>query len=664
MILPLAIADTYTYAVPDGEPTPHVGMRVVVPLGKTEQVGIILGEHHAPLDTHIKIRPLTAVLDSTPMVNEHQLRLWQWIASYYICTLGEVMAAALPAKALDKQYSLDTQKRRVKLPNYADEIEPIHTLSVLQQEALDSIRKAWEQDDIVLLHGVTSSGKTEVYTHLIQEQLDHGNRVLYLVPEIALTTQLTSRLARMFGDRLFVYHSRVSDAQRMEMYRRLLSSDGMPLLIVAARSGIFLPMDKVGLIIVDEEHEPSYKQQDPAPRYHARSVATVIARMGGAKVLLGTATPSVESYYNAMEGKYGLVHLTTRFQGLALPHITLVDLNRQYHRKEMYGHFSDPLVERIREELGKKKQIILFQNRRGYAPMLLCRNCGKPPRCPDCDAALTVHLRDHLLRCHYCGYHETIPERCPYCGGELTIRGFGTERLEDEVAGLFPGARVARMDLDTTRRKNDYQDIIDRFANHDVDILIGTQMVTKGLHFQDVSLVAVLSADHLLNQPDFRSYERAYQLLEQVAGRAGRSGSEGEVIIQTWDTAHPLYSILRSHDYEQLYDEQIAERKTFHYPPFYRLITLQLKHTDPTRLEIGARFLRQRLHQSFGERATSIIIPSVARIQRYHIRQLRLRIEAYSSPSEAKRLVREHIHYVEQEPTCRGIRILADVDPL
>ena len=643
---------------------PPIGTRVLVPLGKKQIVGIVYRPHTAPLSPDIRLRDIIAVLDERPMVTDGQLRLWQWIAEYYMCTLGEVMAAALPAKANDRQYSLDGQKRRVKLPNYSDQTEPLHALNAQQQKALAEIQTCWQKQDTVLLHGVTSSGKTEVYTHLIEQQRQQSKQVLYLVPEIALTTQLTDRLSRLFGNHIFVYHSRISDAQRMEMYRRLLVADDQPLLILAARSGIFLPLHHIGLIIVDEEHEPSYKQMDPAPRYHARAVAAMLARQTGAKMLLGTATPSIETYYNATEGKYGLVTMAERFQGLALPDITLIDLNRQYHRKEMYGHFSDPLVERIREELAQKKQIILFQNRRGYAPMLLCRECGKPPRCPDCDAALTVHMHESQLRCHYCGHTEPMPQRCPACGGELSIRGFGTERLEDEVATLFPEAKVARMDLDTTRRKNDYQDIIDRFAAHEVDILIGTQMVTKGLHFDDVSLVSVLSADHIFNQPSFRGFERAYQMLEQVAGRAGRKGSKGEIITQTWDTQSPVFAYLHAHDYQALYSQQIEERRMFHYPPFYRLITLVVQHTDLARLERGARLLQSRLAAAFGTRCSGIIIPSVPRIQRRHIRQIRLCLEANASPVRAKQLLMEHIRFVEQQADCKGIRIMPDVDPV
>ena len=643
---------------------PQIGMRVLVPLAKKEIVGIVYREHTEPVDATIKVRDIICTLDLEPFVTQEQLRLWNWIAEYYMCTLGDVMAAALPAKANDRQYSLDVQKRRVKLPVYSDETAIINTLNEQQTHALDSIHRQWQENETVLLYGVTSSGKTEVYIHLIEEQLSQGKQVLYLVPEIALTTQLTDRLSRIFGNRIFVYHSRVSDGQRMEMYRRLLTETDKPLLILSARSGVFLPLHNLGLVIVDEEHEPSYKQAEPAPRYHARSVATMIAKMAGAKVLLGTATPSVETYYNATTGKFGLTVMPERYQGLELPSIKLIDLNRQYHRKEMYGHFSDPLVERIREELGKGKQVILFQNRRGYAPMLLCKDCGKPPRCPDCDAALTVHLRDRLLRCHYCGHSEAIPTVCPQCGGELTIRGFGTERLEDEVRGLFPEARIARMDLDTTQKKNDYQDIIDRFSQHEVDILIGTQMVTKGLHFDDVSLVGVLSADHILNQPSFRSYERAYQLLEQVAGRAGRKGDKGEIIIQTWDPKNPLFDILREHNYERLFAEQLQERQAFNYPPFHRLISIILRHTDLRRLESASKILRDRLAASFGERCTQVIVPAVARVQKYHIRHIRVRIEVGSSPIVAKRIIREHINYVEKLTSCKGVKIMPDVDPM
>ena len=673
IVLPLAIRDTYTYCVPDSMPCPLPGTRVLVPLAKREMVGIVLGPYSGEPLPEDKLRDIIEVLDAEPILTEEQLKLWQWVADYYMCPIGDVMLAALPNKANDRQYVLaDTSRRRVKLPEYKGETYPPHPLDDQQTEALQRIRQEWQRHDVVLLHGVTSSGKTEVYIHLILEALERGQQVLYLVPEIALTTQLTDRLQRVFGSRLSVYHSRISDAQRMELYRQLILTNE-PRLIVGARSAVFLPLRNAGLLIVDEEHEPSYKQQDPAPRYHARSLAAVRARLLGAKVLFGTATPSIETYYNALTGKYGLVEMKRRFQGLQLPRITLIDLQRQYHRKEMYQHFSDPLVMRIREELSKHKQIILFQNRRGYAPYVQCTACGYVPKCPDCDVSLTLHkattydARCSRLVCHYCGSTTPLPTVCPECGGEMRIHGFGTERIEDEVYALFPEARVARMDLDTTRRKDDYQSILSAFAAHEVDILIGTQMVTKGLHFDNVSLVAVLNADSLLTQPTFRSYERAYHMLEQVSGRAGRTRTEeadsAEVFIQTFDPKHPVFEWVIRHDYEAMYSEQIAERESFRYPPFTRLITITLRHRHDETVERAAQTLRDRLKAVFGQRCSDVILPSISRVQTKHIRCLQLRIEANASIARAKAMLRPYLEALTSEAAFRTVEILPDIDP-
>ena len=731
--MPLAISDVYTYSVPDSIPCPSAGMRVLVPLGRKSLTGIVLKEHTAPVKEGIRLRDILCVLDETPVVTRDQLFLWRWIADYYLCTVGEVLAAALPAGIIDDNYTartatylslhptldiehtrlllrrapkqwhvletylrlsaaspkiekrilieesgestavvrtlverkiLDESEQNVsRIAPYTGIVEPAHPLSPAQQKAADEIRRVWQSHEVCLLHGITSSGKTEVYIRLIQEQLEQGRNVLYLVPEIALTTQLTDRLCLVFGDSLMVYHSRFSDAERVEIYHAVRYAK-RPYLVIGARSAIFLPFQNLGLVIVDEEHESSYKQSEPAPRYHARSAAIILAHAVGAKVLLGSATPSVDSYYNATIGKYGLVSLSERYAGLQLPKITLIDLKRQYHRKEMYGHFSDPLVDRIREELSRHKQVILFQNRRGYAPMLQCAACGKPPRCVNCDVPLTYHKQTSRLVCHYCGYSIPLPQRCPTCGGEMRIRGFGTERLEDEIAALFPEAKVLRMDLDTTRNKTAYQDIINAFSRHEVDILIGTQMVSKGLHFDDVSLVAVLNADQLLNQPDFRSYERAYQMLEQVAGRAGRKGRQGEVMIQTFEPDNPVLGYVLHHDYQGLFNSQSAERKMFNYPPFQRLITLILRHRDVHRLETAANTLQARLQQVFGNRAGGVIIPSVARVQNQYIREIRLRIETTANIARAKSLLMEQIHYTLTLPECKGTTILPDVDPL
>ena len=764
IILPLAIADVYTYNIPETIQYPLTGKRVLVPLGRKSIIGIIYRKHEGELPANIKVRDVLQIIDEEPIVTAEQLKLWTWLASYYMCTLGEVMAAALPSEIIDDNYSAATTQyiqlapaylakeaqeqllgelkrakkqeqlvrdflrltqnyqveRRVlleqsgvsgailrtliekgvfleeqrpvsRLLQYTGEIQSPKTLDIQQSRALTAIQRAWEKTPVTLLHGVTSSGKTEVYIHLIDQALKQGKQVLYLVPEIALTTQLTDRLRAVFGDQLLVYHSKFSNAERVEIYNQVQHSskivqnssilndterealnniehserrEARGRVILGARSAIFLPFNNLGLIIVDEEHEPSYKQQDPAPRYHARSAAIMMAYWYGAKVLLGTATPSIESYYNALSGKYGLVEMKERFQGLQLPQISMIDLQRQYHRKEMYGHFADPLVDRIREELAKGKQVILFQNRRGYAPVLQCTKCGEAPKCPNCDVTMTYHKATNSLVCHYCGHSTRIPSKCPKCGGEMRTQGFGTERLEEEIQGLFPEARVARMDLDSTRKKDAYQTIIDRFANHEVDILIGTQMVTKGLHFNDVSLVAVLQADSLLNTPDFRSYEQAFQMLEQVSGRAGRTGSQGEVMIQTFNPKNPVFEYLKTHDYEGLYQQQIAERELFKYPPYQRLIMLTLRHRDLGRLEAAATLLQQRLQQSFGERVSGVIIPSVTKISNQWVRQIRLRVETTANIAQAKALVKEHITFVQRQEKSKGTIILPDVDPM
>ena len=745
IILPLAIADVYTYNIPEAllpianRQLPITGCRVLVPLGKKSIIGIIYRKHEGELPASVKVRDVLQIIDETPIITAEQLKLWEWLSSYYMCTLGEVMAAALPSEIIDDNYSAATTQyiqlspaylakeaqeqllgelkrakkqeqlvrdflrlaqnyqveRRVlleqsgvsgailrilidkgifleeerpisRLRQYTGETQMPHSLDSQQSRAIAEIRESWREKNVTLLHGVTSSGKTEVYIHLIEEMLQQGKQVLYLVPEIALTTQLTDRLQAVFGEKLVVYHSKFSNAERVEIYHEVKGErrEAKGRVILGARSAIFLPFSDLGLIIVDEEHEPSYKQQDPAPRYHARSAAIMMAHWYGAKVLLGTATPSIESYHNALSGKYGLVEMKERFQGLQLPQITMIDLQRQYHRKEMYGHFADPLVDRIREELAKGKQVILFQNRRGYAPFLQCPSCGEVPKCPNCDVSMTYHKANRTLVCHCCGHSTIAPNYCPKCKTEYRTQGFGTERLEEEIQGLFPDARVLRMDLDSTRKKDAYQTIIDRFAKHEVDILIGTQMVTKGLHFNDVSLVAVLQADSLLNQPDFRSYEHAFQMLEQVSGRAGRTGSQGEVIIQTFDPKNSLYQHLIQHDYQGLYAEQIAERKAFGFPPYHRMIMLTLKHRDIDRLATASRLLQQQLQQVFGTRVSGVILPSVARTQNMYVRQIRLTIEANANIARAKEMVREQIRFVQQQTTCKGTIILPDVDPM
>ena len=669
VILPLAIRDCYTYSVPDDLPLPAAGTRVLVPLLKKEVRGVVLRAHTEPVEDAFvqKIRPVIAMLDSAPMISPEQLALWKWMSGYYMCALGEVMAAALPG-GLDKRLTNPPKRRRVLSIPYDGPIESMHDLSSAQSKSVESIGTFWNNGkDIVLLHGVTSSGKTDIYIHLIEAQLKAGKNVLYLVPEIALTTQLTSRLQLIFGDRLIVYHSRFTDAEREKRYNQISnykSQTSTNFVVLGTRSAIFLPVSNLGLVIVDEEHDPSYKQVEPNPRYHARAAAIVLAKEHGAKVLLGTATPSIESYYLAQKGIYGLVSLTERFGGAELPDIKLIDLSRQYDRKEMYGHFSDPLVDRIRQCLADKKQVILFQNRRGYAPQIQCMACGQPPRCVQCDVPMTLHKRDNELRCHYCGYHAPVPAVCPQCGGELKAFGIGTERIEDEIQKLFPEARVLRMDLDTTRNKNSYEEIINAFARHECDILVGTQMITKGLHFDDVRLVAVLNADPLFNQPDFRAYERAYQMLEQVAGRAGRKGKKGEVWIQTFDTHNMVLGMVQKHAYEALYNHQIEERKMFNYPPFYRVIRLQMKDHNALRVHMVTTQLQAYLLRIFGDRVSGVIIPSVERIQAYTLRELTLRIESSANIEEAKRRLKEAIDRIWSISSNKNVKLIIDIDPI
>lgn len=664
VILPLAIRDCYTYSIPDDLAIPAAGTRVIVPLMKKEVRGVVLREHSETIEAEWakKIRPITQVVDEAPVVTPEQLALWQWMSQYYMCTLGEVMSAALPS-TLDQRLMNPPKRQRKAKEQAISPLSPPHPLSPAQQQAADEIEANYHSGKpATLLYGVTSSGKTEVYIQLINNQLAQGKSVLYLVPEIALTTQLTDRLLRVFGERLIVYHSRIADSKRAEIYRASYSNE--PHVVIGARSAVFMPLRQIGLVIVDEEHETSYKQAEPAPRYHARSAAIILAKSHGAHVVLGTATPSVESYYLAQKGIYGLVQLTERYAGIELPQVEMIDLQRQYRRKEMYGHLSDPLVEAIRRTLEEGKQVILFQNRRGYAPMVQCKQCGQVPRCVQCDVPLTLHMQAHEMRCHYCGYHIPVPSVCPQCGGEIKIQGVGTERIEDEVQNLFPKARVLRMDLDTTRNKSAYQDIINAFAKHECDILIGTQMVTKGLHFDDVQLVGVVNADPLLNQPDFRAYERAYQMLEQVAGRSGRSGKRGKVMIQTFDAGNQLYPLIQTHNYRQLYLTQIRERELFHYPPFHRLICIQLRHHEEARVEQGATMLQQRLSLIFGSRVSGVVVPSVARVQAYHIRHIILRIEQGASLSGAKQRLREATDTILSQEEAKGIQVIVDVDPI
>lgn len=539
-----------------------------------------------------------------------------------------------------------------------------HSLNENQQKALLEIEKAFTKKPVVLLHGVTSSGKTEIYIQLIQKTLAEGKQVLFLVPEIALTTQLTNRLKQVFGNRLGVYHSKFSDAERVEIWNNVLNDKNYDV-IIGVRSSIFLPFRKLGLIIVDEEHETSYKQFDPAPRYHARNAAIVLAGMHGAKTLLGTATPSIESYFNAKSGKYGLVELNQRHEEIAMPEIIVVDLKEAYRKKQMENHFTPSLLNKIRKALDNHEQVILFQNRRGYAPYMECKGCAYVPKCKNCDVSLTVHKKSNTLSCHYCGYTEPIYSICPVCKTpNLDTKGFGTEKIEDEIKELFPEARISRMDLDTTRSKKSYEKLIYDFEQHKVDILVGTQMISKGLDFGGVSLVGVLNADNLMNFPDFRAHERTFQLLTQVSGRAGRKNKRGTVILQTSSPEHPVISQVIHNDYQAMFETQLTERKMFNYPPYCRMIQLILRHKDAQTVSHAAQRLASSMRNIFGHRVLGPNDPVIPRIQNMFIKHILLKIEIEASSEQAKQIVKELSIQLKTEPEFKYLWINMDVDPM
>lgn len=545
-----------------------------------------------------------------------------------------------------------------------NELIPLNALNEHQQGAYNQITEIFREKSVCLLHGVTSSGKTEVYIHLIEETIRQGKQVLYLLPEIALTAQITARLKRVFGARLGIYHSKFPDAERVEIWQKQLGDKGYDI-ILGVRSSIFLPFRNLGLVIVDEEHENTYKQQDPAPRYHARNAAIVLASMYGAKVLLGTATPSVETWHNATTGKYGLVELKERYKEIQLPEIIPVDIKELHRKKRMIGQFSPLLIQNIRESLDRKEQVILFQNRRGFAPMVECRTCGWVPKCKNCDVSLTYHKGINQLTCHYCGYTYQLPRSCPACDGvELVNRGFGTEKIEDDIKIAFPEASVARMDLDTTRTRSAYEKIIADFEQGKTDILIGTQMVSKGLDFDHVSVVGILNADTMLNYPDFRSYERAFQLMAQVAGRAGRKNKRGRVILQTKSIDHPIIAQVMANDYEQMVAGQLAERQMFHYPPYYRLVYVYLKNKNEAMLEQTAEVMAGKLRSVFGARVLGPDKPPVGRIQTLFIKKIVVKIEYNASMGRARELLLQVQREMMEDERFKSLIVYYDVDPM
>lgn len=562
---------------------------------------------------------------------------------------------------------LQTYRKEVgRLNNSYGEIQPnvIHPLNEAQSTAYDKLLLQMMAHNVTLLHGVTSSGKTEIYIHLIQKALQEHKQVLYLLPEIALTVQITDRLRRVFGNKLGIYHSRYNDDERVEIWNKQLSSTPYEV-ILGARSAVFLPFQRLGLVIIDEEHETSFKQQDPAPRYHARSTAIVLAQMYGAKTLLGTATPSAESYKNAQLGKYGLVTLSQRYKDIQLPAIEVVDVKDLRRRKMMSGLFSPHLLSAVREALQRGEQAILFQNRRGFAPMVECHVCGWVPRCPNCDVSLTHHKNMNLLTCHYCGYTERVPEQCPSCESkDIKGRGYGTEKIEDEILNLFPDARVARMDLDTTHTKNAYERLISDFSTGKTNLLIGTQMVSKGLDFDRVSVVGILDADNMLNYPDFRAYEHAFTMMAQVSGRAGRKGKQGRVILQTKSPELPVIQQVVRHDNAAFYSSLLEERAAFRYPPFFHLIYIYLKHRNDDTVNSASLEIGSRLREIFGDRVLGPDKPSVARVKTLYIRKIILKLENGADYKLAKQYLRTIKDAMMKEKRYGALTIYYDIDPL
>lgn len=764
IILPLPLDGYFTYGVPDDLASRvQNGMRVTVPLGKSKTYVGIVAEY--PVDVpksaeevaqqgkkKIEYKNIADVLDDSPILLPQQLRLWKWIADYYMSPIGDVYKAALPSglkaedgfrprtelfiRLADKYRNeqtltllISSMKRAVKqldvlmtylrltgvdniehlLPetelrevtreelmneshasiavirslqekmilvtyekevgrlnhNIAPHPEKIKPLNEAQTEAYNHILVQMMGHPVTLLHGVTSSGKTEIYIHLIQKAINEHKQVLYLLPEIALTVQITERLKAVFGNRLGIYHSKYSDAERVEIWKKQLSSNPYDV-ILGARSAVFLPFHRLGLVIIDEEHEQSFKQQDPAPRYHARSAAIVLAQMyAGAKTLLGTATPSMESYYNAKQGKYGLVELSRRYKDIQLPSIEVVDMKDLYRRKMVSGPFSPRLLSAVRGALERGEQAILFQNRRGFAPMIECRQCGWVPKCPNCDISLTYHKSMNYLSCHYCGYTMKVPEVCPCCESkDIRGRGYGTEKIEDEIRSIFPEARIARMDLDTTHTRNAYERLINDFSTGKNNLLIGTQMVTKGLDFGKVSVVGILNADSMLNYPDFRAYEQAFMMMSQVSGRAGRKGKRGEVILQTKTPDLPVIQYVVHNDYPTFFKELLDERREFHYPPFYHLVYVYLKHRDENIVNTAGVELGSRLRDIFGARVLGPDKPAVARVKTLSIRKIVLKLENGIDYPRVRQYLRGALDAMMKDKRYGALQVYYDVDPL
>jgi primosomal protein N' (replication factor Y) len=668
VILPVPLADTFTYFVPppleaqllNRRSQIVIGSLVRVPFGKNQLHTGVVAEIRKDIPEKLdKIKPIDAVLSEGAMVLSTQLRFWEWLSQYYLCNIGAIFKAALPPAFIEK--GLLHHFRSKNLRN----LSPLKNLSPLsppQQQAYSEIKSAFLTKEVCLLHGVTAGGKTEIYTHLIQDTLNQGKQVLYLLPEIALTTQITSRLQQFFGKKMSVYHSKINHHERKDIWE-----NNCPM-ILGVRSSVFLPFRNLGLVIVDEEHEPSYKQQDPAPRYHARNAAIVLASLHGAKTVLGSATPSVESFHNAQTGKYGYVRLDKRFESIALPEIIPVDVKELRRKKQMKTIFSPLLLERMQEILAKGEQVLLFQNRRGFALNIVCKICDWTPKCRFCDISLTYHkasAKTGILSCHYCGRNYQLPKECPECGStDLKPIGYGTEKVEEEIRTLFPEIPVDRLDTDTAKTKKSLEDIISRFESGQTQILIGTQMISKGLDFEKVSLVGILNADALMNFPDFRAYERAYQLMSQVAGRAGRRKTPGEVILQTSHPEHPLIQMVLQQNYEGMYDMQMEERELFKYPPVFRLIEITLKHRKDEILRELSVIYAGLLREKLGDRVIGPDKPAVGKVQNLYIRKILLKIETSVSLAALREILEQTSAQIHSNPAYRYVLLQYDVDPV
>ncbi len=576
-----------------------------------------------------------------------------------VASTSTAIVKALVDKQIFEEYYI--QEDRVNFDK--NKIENALHLSKAQQSAFEGIKESFIKKEVSLLHGVTSSGKTEIYTKLIEEYIEQGKQILYLLPEIALTTQLVSRLTQHFGNQVAVFHSKYSNNERVEVWNQVLNSSEKAQIVIGARSALFLPFSNLGLIIVDEEHEQTFKQQDPAPRYHARDAAIVLANAQQAKVLLGSATPSIETYFNAQSDKYGLVTITERFGKVQMPEVELVDLKDSYFRKRMKGHFSSTLIEAIAEAFSLGEQVILFQNRRGFSPVLECMTCGHVPQCQQCDVSLTYHKFKNQLRCHYCGYAMAKPTNCHSCSSvHLTTKGFGTEQIELELAELFPTKNIKRMDQDTTRGKYSFEKLIDSFKNREIDVLVGTQMLAKGLDFDNVSLVGIMNADNMLYHPDFRAFERSFQMMTQVSGRAGRAEKRGKVIIQTYNPVHNVIQQVTHNDYEGMYKEQLYERQIYHYPPYFRLVKLTLKHRDFEKLKEGAQWLYQVLKQNFDIPILGPEEPAINRIRNEYIRTIMIKIPSNQPLQPTKKTIQKILNSFDLVAQYRTIKVTVNVD--